>query len=262
MSYIDFINNFWQKDLEATFSHLEVHLFFKLLEINNKLGWKNDFKYPNARLEGDLGTRPKNLIQARQRLIDFGIISYKKGTTRDAGIYRILSNERVTKESNEDSNQESNKGNNKGNNTEVIREIIKGTLNRQDKIKKKDTTNVVSKKATTPLFSLDFISDESFKKLFDDWLDYKRRVKQSSYKDQKQIELAFRKLMELCGGDLERCRAIIEQSIANNWQGLFPLKNEQSINSKKFNAKNEQKKQNSTTLGRVASSEQHRNAML
>ena len=99
-----------------------------------------------------MGTRPKNLIQARQRLIDFGVISYKKGTTRDAGIYRILSNERVTKESNkesnEESNQESNKGNNKGSNTEVIRETIKGTLNRQDKDKTvKSTTNVVPQKS-------------------------------------------------------------------------------------------------------------------
>ncbi len=254
MSYIDFINNFWQKDLEATFSHLEVHLFFKLLEINNKLGWKNDFKYPNARLEGDLGTRPKNLIQARQRLVDFGVISYKKGTTRDAGIYRILSSEGVTKES----NKESNKGNNKGNNTEVIRETIKGTLNRLDKDKtKKDTTNVVSKKSTKPIFSLDFIDDENLKKLFAEWLDYKRRVKHSSYKDQKQIELAYRKMYELGGGDVETCRAIVEQSIANNWQGLFELKT-QSFNNQKITAKNEQNKQSGAALGRVATSEQHR----
>ena len=262
MSYIDFINNFWQKDLEATFSHLEVHLFFKLLEVNNKLGWKNDFKYPNARLEGDLGTRPKNLIQARQRLIDFGVISYKKGTTRDAGIYRILSNERVTKESNkgsnEESNQESNKGNNKGSNTEVIRETIKGTLNRQDKDKTiKSTTNVVPKKSEKPIFSLDFIDDENFKKLFEEWLDYKRRVKHNSYKDQKQIELAYRKMYELGGGDVEMCRAIVEQSIANNWQGLFELKT-QSFNNQKTTVKNEQNKQSGAALGRVATSDQHR----
>lgn len=260
MSYIDFINNFWQKDLEATFSHLEVHLFFKLLEINNKLGWKNDFKYPNARLEGDLGTRPKNLIQARQRLIDFGIISYKKGTTRDAGIYRILSNERVTKESNEDSNQESNKGNNKGNNTEVIREIIKGTLNRQDKIKKKDTTNVVSKKSEKPIFSLDFIPDENFRKLFDDWIEYRCSIKKP-FKLQQSVEAGYRQLLKLGNGDFETCREIVNQSIACGWQGLFELKSK-SINNQFFNAKNEQKKQNSTTLGRVASSEQHRNAAL
>ena len=254
MGYIDFINNFWQKDLEATFSHLEVHLFFKLLEINNKLGWKNDFKYPNARLEGDLGTRPKNLIQARQRLIDFGVISYKKGTTRDAGIYRILSNERVTK----DSNKDNNKGNNKGNNTEVIRETIKGTLNRQDKDKTiKSTTNVVPKKSGRPIFSLDFIFDENFKKLFEEWLDYKRRVKHNSYKDQKQIELAYSKMYELCGGDIEMCRAIIEQSIANNWQGLFELKT-QSFNNQKTTVKNEQNKQSGAALGRVATGAQHR----
>lgn len=261
MSYIDFINNFWQKDLEATFSHLEVHLFFKLLEVNNKLGWKNDFKYPNARLEGDLGTRPKNLIQARQRLIDFGVISYKKGTTRDAGIYRILSNERVTKESNkgsnEESNQESNKGNNKGSNTEVIREIIKGTLNRQDKDKTiKSTTNVVPKKSGKPIFSLDFISDENFKKLFEEWLDYRRAIKKP-YKSQQSVEACFKQLQNLGGFRIETCRAVIEQSIANGYQGLFDLKT-QSFNNQKTTVKNEQNKQSGAALGRVATSDQHR----
>ena len=251
MSYIDFINNFWQKDLEATFSHLEVHLFFKLLEINNKLGWKNDFKYPNARLEGDLGTRPKNLIQARQRLIDFGVISYKKGTTRDAGIYRILSSEGVTKES----NKESNKGNNKGSNTEVIRETIRGTLNRQDKDNTiKSTTNVVPKKSEKPIFSLDFIDDENFKKLFEEWLDYRRAIKKP-YKSQQSVEACFKQLQNLGGFRIETCRAVIEQSIANGYQGLFELKT-QSFNNQKI--KNEQNKQSGAALGRVATSDQHR----
>jgi hypothetical protein len=104
MSYIEMINKFWSIDLEANFSHLEVHLFFKLLEINNKLGWKESFRFPNSRLEAEIGSRPKGLINARQRLIDCKLIEYKKGNTRNAGIYRLLSNN-LTKESNEESNQ-------------------------------------------------------------------------------------------------------------------------------------------------------------
>lgn len=100
MSYIDIINRFWSIDLEANFSHLEVHVFFKLLEINNRLGWKERFKYPNSRIEAEIGSRPKNLINARQRLVDFNIISYKKGTTRVAGTYsfNVLGNESKRKE--------------------------------------------------------------------------------------------------------------------------------------------------------------------
>ncbi len=134
MSYIDLINRFWAIDLEATFSHTEVHLYFKLLEINNKLGWKNEFKYPNTRLEVEVGMRTKSLINARQRLIDFGLIKYKKGTTRSAGTYSfvyLLSNV-PTKESNQESNQGSNQGSNA--------KVIEGTLNRQDKDKEKNSS--------------------------------------------------------------------------------------------------------------------------
>ncbi len=126
MSYIELINRFWAIDLEATFSHTEVHLYFKLLEINNRLGWKNEFKYPNTRLEVEAGMRSKSLINARQRLVDFGLIKYKKGTTRNAGMYSFvdLLYNNPTKESNQGSNQRSNQGSNQ--------KVIRGTLNRQD----------------------------------------------------------------------------------------------------------------------------------
>lgn len=138
MNYIEFINRFWSIDLEANFSHLEVHLYFKLLEINNRLGWKESFRFPNSRLEAEIGSRPKNLINARQRLVDLGVISYKKGTTRDAGVYTLLSEFHsyvVTKESNKESNSESNHGTNE----KVITEAIRGSLTKQEETKQEET---------------------------------------------------------------------------------------------------------------------------
>ncbi|QGY44153.1 hypothetical protein GM418_10925 [Maribellus comscasis] len=114
----ELIKRFDKIDLEERFSHLEAHMFLKLLLRNNSLGWKEWFKYPNSRLESDVGTRSKNLITARQKLIDSGIIDYKKGTTRNAGSYSLLSKLQSiepTKESNQESNLESKKEGNKGN---------------------------------------------------------------------------------------------------------------------------------------------------
>ncbi len=147
MNYIELINKFWTINLEATFSHAEVHLYFKLLEINNRLGWKNEFKLPNTRLEGETGMRSKTLINARQRLIDFGLITYKKGSTRKAGTYSFFSLQ-PTKESNKETNKESKKDSNIGSNTEVI----KGTLNKLNKTKqeKKEVEKETFPNPSTP----------------------------------------------------------------------------------------------------------------
>ena len=42
----------------------------------------------------------------------------------------------------------------------------------------------------------------------------------------RAVELAIKKLNELSGGDNDIAIKIIEQSVMNSWQGLFPLKEE------------------------------------
>ena len=42
----------------------------------------------------------------------------------------------------------------------------------------------------------------------------------------RAIELAIKKLDKLSGGDNDKAIEILNQSILNSWQGLFPLKDE------------------------------------
>lgn len=55
------------------------------------------------------------------------------------------------------------------------------------------------------------------------WLRYKRE-KGQSYKP-IGFSTFVNKLMKLSGGNVETAKQIIEESIANNWAGIFPLKN-------------------------------------
>ena len=55
------------------------------------------------------------------------------------------------------------------------------------------------------------------------WLRYKRE-KGQSYKP-TGFSTFVNKLMKLSGGNVETAKQIIEESIANNWAGIFPLKN-------------------------------------
>lgn len=55
------------------------------------------------------------------------------------------------------------------------------------------------------------------------WLSYKKERK-SPY-TQRGAESVYKKLYKMSGGDPTLADEIVEQSISNNWQGLFELKN-------------------------------------
>ena len=64
---------------------------------------------------------------------------------------------------------------------------------------------------------------EDFLPIFNRWLKYKKDKKQS-YKNEDSIEMAYNKLYKLSSGNDKEANKIIEQSLANNWNGFFSLK--------------------------------------
>jgi len=59
-----------------------------------------------------------------------------------------------------------------------------------------------------------------------DWLSYKRERHQT-YKP-RGLASFIRRLNELSGGDAQKARAVIEQSMANNYSGIFELKEDRN----------------------------------
>jgi len=62
-----------------------------------------------------------------------------------------------------------------------------------------------------------------FQNILLSWLKYKR-ARSESYKTIDSAELAYKKLLRLSGKDPNKAIKVIEQSMENNWAGLFPLK--------------------------------------
>lgn len=62
-----------------------------------------------------------------------------------------------------------------------------------------------------------------FLPIIERWVKYKQERKQAY--TQSGIEACYHKLLELSNTNPSIAMAIIEQSIANNWAGLFELKN-------------------------------------
>lgn len=67
-----------------------------------------------------------------------------------------------------------------------------------------------------------FVSDK-FIEVWDLWKNYKKETFGFVYKGVFSEQMTLKKLTELSGGEEEKAIRIIEQSIMQQWQGLFPL---------------------------------------
>ena len=66
--------------------------------------------------------------------------------------------------------------------------------------------------------------DEKLNKAFTDYVEMRKQIKKPM--TDKAIELAMKKVEELSKGDNDVAVQILEQSVMNSWQGLFPLREE------------------------------------
>ena len=85
----------------------------------------------------------------------------------------------------------------------------------------------------TPIIPFE-VSPE-FQPAFNLWLEYKKERKQS-YKSKKSLQAIYKRLLNLSGNNPDVAMAIVEQSMANNWAGLFALKDDQLSKTDKRNA--------------------------
>lgn len=72
-------------------------------------------------------------------------------------------------------------------------------------------------------FSFEFV-DESVREVMMEWLKYRSEIGKP-YKSDDSVKRCYENLLKLSNGDVEVMKKIVDQSISNAWQGLFPLKN-------------------------------------
>lgn len=82
-----------------------------------------------------------------------------------------------------------------------------------------------------------------FQSIFADWLEYKKQRKEA-YKTGKSIQCCYNKLIKLSGGNPDIAKQIVEQSMANNWAGLFELKTENQYANNRTNYSRKQEANN------------------
>lgn len=114
--------------------------------------------------------------------------------------------------------------------------IVKETIKKEEKEIYKEKEDIYSLNTLRSLISenFDHLSDiDGFALVLQEWLEYKKERKQS-YKGLKQVKLLAQKLIQLSNESASRARMIIEQSIVNNYSGIFEIKEENGTKKKKY----------------------------
>ena len=87
-----------------------------------------------------------------------------------------------------------------------------------------DNDKNIDKKKTTKKEKFDLgFCDPAYVEAVKRWLEYKS-ARRETYKTQTSLEAFYKKLVKLSNGNPMIADAIIEESMANNWQGIFALR--------------------------------------
>jgi hypothetical protein len=114
--------------------------------------------------------------------------------------------------------------------------------NKRGKIKKEDNTKIISKSYDNHMGNINRnkdidVVDLPFKSIefSEKWNEYTKFRSENRYPKFKLTGLKnhFSRLMKLCGGNEQTAIAIYNEAMANNYQGIFPLKEKKDGTNKK-----------------------------
>lgn len=116
MTYIDYINQFWQIRRYKPMTAHEADFYFFLLKECNIRNWLCPFELPTRLIQAELGYSNKTVIDLRNRLKQKGLIDFIEGNRREKAASYILlvtsGNQNGNQTGNQSSNQNSNQNGN------------------------------------------------------------------------------------------------------------------------------------------------------
>lgn len=209
MTIIDYFNQFWEAHGDLEFTPNEVYLYFYLLSVWNTTGRKEEFECNTSHIIQNIKITKPTLIDCRKRLQKKGLIKFREGNRKSLKpVYELI----------HFTNDFTNNLTNDFTTHRVYRDIEKESISKD--IPKKDDLSLKQKNNKT--FNLDFVSP-NYLPIIESWLEYKRKKKQS-YKSEASIKVCYNNLLKLSNNSPTIAQLIVEQSIANNYSGLFELK--------------------------------------
>lgn len=180
-------------------------MYFAILDCANTAGWKQEFNAPNSTLQAMTGLDKNGLSRYRNVLVQHGLIEYRQGNRGNTGIYKIVPLYGNQIDTNVDTNVD----------TQTEPKLIPKVRTYIDKDKTKN--NIPPK---SPRGEWGDVSPELLEAL-EEYERMRNKIRKPMTDRARTLALSnLRKLAK----DTPTQIAILEQSIVNSWQGLFPLK--------------------------------------
>lgn len=226
MNYLKQVNTFFELLLTNPLSANAQCLYFNLLNINNRCNWSEEFTTANSTLMGFTNLNKQALYRARNELVQKKLIDFKKGINQSqSGKYKIFefvtandtANDTADDTPNDTPNDTADDTNNK----------LNKTKQNETKIKKKKE---IKKETEIDKLIDENFSDEELKKTVYEFIKMRKAIKKPL--TTKGLELMIGKLYKLTS-NIDEQMQILNNSIMNNWQGIFPLKDNSYKSSSK-----------------------------
>ena len=235
MNYLTEIRLFYEWLETHKLSPHTISLWHALLYTASRAGWPKELCIPIAILMHRTQMGKSSVYRARERLMECGRVEVECRGSSLSAVYHLNSLEEVlpsrrvslsgthsgTHEEAQEvsvSQKQTQVGNIYGVNRDINEEVIL-----PDKSK---TTSKREKQTKEKKFVLEEWAKEHespWRELMLVWFDYKRTRKES-YRNEMGAKKCLTMLRNLSGGNAEVAQRIIDQSMANNWAGLFALR--------------------------------------
>lgn len=251
MNYLTEIKLFYDRLETCPLPPAAVALWHALMFTANRSGWAEQFAAPIALLMLRTGSSRSTIYRERCRLREAGRIAYRpQGGSADS-IYEIRPLEgRFASHSDTKSSIASRSaslpetqhpagsesvsriashcGTRPYKRNRLSTEKEKTSKKEKGRSAGKERKSCAKKREMPRLNQAQFLAtlDAGWREPMSVWLEYKR-TRRESYRSEMGAKKCFALLRDLSAGDPSAAQAIIDRSIANNWAGLFPLRDAQ-----------------------------------
>ena len=241
MNYIAEINAFNDLQQIDPLPTGQIVLWYALMAINNKCAWAEWFTAANQTLESVTGLSKGGVAKARIALKERGLINFEIRTNR-AAVYHMIplaeglkSSQQVVSECAASGQQVVSECAASG--QQVVSECAASSplnkhkhklkLKQEHKLKQKQKQKQEKKGTDVPQKEEDAFErfaegDEYLLDALKSFEVMRRGMKKPM--SEKAKELICRELVKLCGDDRLLMGRILEQSVMNSWQGVYPIK--------------------------------------
>lgn len=198
--------NFAFENSEAKVQHTALYCW--MVELNNRLGWKEEFTINTQFTMEGLSIGNKNTyLDALKDLEKWGFIkTIRPSINQNYGrVVSLRCGDFATADTT-------------AMDTALIQQSDDNDEGGVPIVKQVNNETIKQKKQ-----GLDFSKYEELSQLVEKWIGYRKSIKKP-YKSQDSLDSFVKSLRDKSDNDIQKAEAIIEQSIANQWQGIFELR--------------------------------------